>query len=114
MLITAFGVASVRREWLNVDTPTARVRRGPHAFKSAILPAAAPAVMTRIGSRRHRLAGDRGGRDARRRHPIGYFVWNEWNNSVANIVTAIPLIGLVGLVLDEGLARLTRLVTYPQ
>jgi nitrate/nitrite transport system permease protein len=46
---------------------------------------------------------------------IGYFVWNEWNNlSIANIVTAILLIGLVGLLLDQGLARLTRLVTYPE
>jgi nitrate/nitrite transport system permease protein len=46
---------------------------------------------------------------------IGYFVWNEWNNlSIANIVTAILLIGLVGLLLDQGLARLTKLVTYPE
>jgi nitrate/nitrite transport system permease protein len=46
---------------------------------------------------------------------IGYFVWNEWNNlSIANIVTAILLIGVVGLLLDQGLARLTKLVTYPE
>jgi nitrate/nitrite transport system permease protein len=29
-------------------------------------------------------------------------------------VTAILLIGLVGLALDQALARLTRLVTYPE
>ena len=46
---------------------------------------------------------------------IGYFVWNEWNNlSIANIVTAILLIGLVGLLLDQGLAWLAKLVTYPE
>jgi nitrate/nitrite transport system permease protein len=42
-------------------------------------------------------------------------VWNEWNNlSIANIVTAILLIGLVGLLLDQGLAYLAKLVTYPE
>ena len=46
---------------------------------------------------------------------IGYFVWNEWNNlSIANIVIAILLIGVVGLLLDQGLARLAKLVTYPE
>jgi nitrate/nitrite transport system permease protein len=44
---------------------------------------------------------------------IGYFVWNEWNNlSITNILTAILLIGLVGMLLDLGVARLQRLVTY--
>ena len=37
---------------------------------------------------------------------IGYFVWNEWNNlSITNVITAILLIGLVGMVLDQMLAR---------
>ena len=46
---------------------------------------------------------------------IGYFVWNEWNNlSIANIVTAILLIGVVGLLLDQMLASLAKLVTYPE
>ena len=85
------------------------------AFK-VILPAAAPTIMT--GMRisvgiawlvivaAEMLVGGTG---------IGYFVWNEWNNlSIANIVTAILLIGLVGLLLDQGLARLTKLVTYPE
>ena len=48
-------------------------------------------------------------------NPNSYFVWNEWNNlSIANIVTAILLIGLVGLLLDQGLAYLAKLVTYPE
>jgi nitrate/nitrite transport system permease protein len=85
------------------------------AFK-VILPAAAPTIMTgmriSIGIAwlvivaAEMLVGGTG---------IGYFVWNEWNNlSIANIVTAILLIGLVGLLLDQGLARLTKLVTYPE
>ena len=115
MLInTAFGVASVRREWLNVAR-TLEVGPFRTAFK-VILPAAAPTIMTgmriSIGIAwlvivaAEMLVGGTG---------IGYFVWNEWNNlSIANIVTAILLIGLVGLLLDQALARLTRLVTYPE
>jgi nitrate/nitrite transport system permease protein len=115
MLInTAFGVASVRREWLNVAR-TLEVGPFRTAFK-VILPAAAPTIMTgmriSIGIAwlvivaAEMLVGGTG---------IGYFVWNEWNNlSIANIVTAILLIGVVGLLLDQGLARLTRLVTYPE
>jgi len=115
MLInTAFGVASVRKEWLNVAR-TLEVGPFRTAFK-VILPAAAPTIMT--GMRisvgiawlvivaAEMLVGGTG---------IGYFVWNEWNNlSIANIVTAILLIGLVGLALDQGLARITKLVTYPE
>jgi nitrate/nitrite transport system permease protein len=115
MLInTAFGVAGVRREWLNVAR-TLEVGPFRTAFK-VILPAAAPTIMT--GMRisvgiawlvivaAEMLVGGTG---------IGYFVWNEWNNlSIANIVTAILLIGVVGLLLDQILARLATLVTYPE
>jgi nitrate/nitrite transport system permease protein len=46
---------------------------------------------------------------------IGYFVWNEWNNlSIVNVITAILLIGLVGMVLDQILARVAKLVTFPE
>ncbi|MBM3644060.1 MAG: nitrate ABC transporter permease [Alphaproteobacteria bacterium] len=115
MLInTAFGVASVRREWLNVAR-TLEVGPFRKAFR-VILPAAAPTIMTgmriSIGIAwlvivaAEMLVGGTG---------IGYFVWNEWNNlSIANIVSAILLIGLVGLVLDQMLARIARLVTYPE
>lgn len=115
MLInTAFGVASVRREWLNVAR-TLEVGPLRTAFR-VILPAAAPTIMTgmriSIGIAwlvivaAEMLVGGTG---------IGYFVWNEWNNlSIANIVTAILLIGVVGLLLDQGLARLAKLVTYPE
>ena len=115
MLInTAFGVASVRKEWLNVAR-TLEVGPLRTAFK-VILPAAAPTIMTgmriSIGIAwlvivaAEMLVGGTG---------IGYFVWNEWNNlSIANIVTAILLIGVVGLLLDQMLASLAKLVTYPE
>jgi nitrate/nitrite transport system permease protein len=46
---------------------------------------------------------------------IGYFVWNEWNNlSITNVIIAILLIGLVGMLLDQILARVTRAVTFPE
>ena len=115
MLInTAFGVASVRREWLNVAR-TLEVGPLRTAFK-VILPAAAPTIMTgmriSIGIAwlvivaAEMLVGGTG---------IGYFVWNEWNNlSIANIITGILAIGVVGMLLDLGLAKLTKLVTFPE
>ena len=113
MLInTAFGVSSVRRDWLNVAR-TLEVSRLRTAFL-VILPAAAPTIMTgmriSIGIAwlvivaAEMLVGGTG---------IGYFVWNEWNNlSITNIFTAILVIGLVGMLLDTALARLARLVSY--
>jgi nitrate/nitrite transport system permease protein len=115
MLInTAFGVASVRREWLNV-AKTLEVGPLRKAFR-VILPAAAPTIMTgmriSIGIAwlvivaAEMLVGGTG---------IGYFVWNEWNNlSIANIISGILAIGLVGMVLDQLLARMTKLVTFPE
>ena len=113
MLInTAFGVASVRREWLNV----AKTLEMP-AWRTAwrvILPAAAPTILTgmriSIGIAwlvivaAEMLVGGTG---------IGYFVWNEWNNlSIANVITAILFIGLVGMALDQLMACLQRFVSY--
>jgi nitrate/nitrite transport system permease protein len=115
MLInTAFGVAAVRKEWLNVAR-TLEVSTIRRAF-TIILPAAAPTILTgmriSIGIAwlvivaAEMLVGGTG---------IGYFVWNEWNNlSITNVIIAILLIGLVGMVLDQVLARLTRLVTFPE
>ena len=106
MLInTAFGVAAVRKEWLNVAR-TLEVGTFRRAF-TIILPAAAPTILTgmriSIGIAwlvivaAEMLVGGTG---------IGYFVWNEWNNlSITNVITAILLIGVVGMVLDQMLAR---------
>jgi len=111
---TAFGVANVRRDWLNVAR-TLEVSQLRTAFK-VILPAAAPTIMTgmriSIGIAwlvivaAEMLVGGTG---------IGYFVWNEWNNlSIANIISAILFIGLIGMLLDAILARLARAVAYKE
>ena len=113
MLInTAFGVSSVKREWLNVAS-TLEVKPLRKALK-VILPAAAPTILTgmRISISiawlvivaAEMLVGGTG---------IGYFVWNEWNNlSLTNVIFAILVIGVVGMLLDMMFARLQRLVTY--
>ena len=113
MLInTAFGVASVRREWLNV-AKTLEVSPVRKAFE-VILPAAAPTILTgmRISMgiawlvivAAEMLVGGTG---------IGYFVWNEWNNlSLPNVIFAILVIGVVGMLLDLMFAKLQKAVTY--
>lgn len=112
LLNTAHGVASVKRDWLNVAR-TLEVRPLRTAFR-VILPAAAPTILTgmRISMgiawlvivAAEMLVGGTG---------IGYFVWNEWNNlSLENVIFAILVIGVVGMVLDFVFARLQRAVTY--
>jgi len=113
MLInTAFGVASVRRDWLNVAR-TLEVSPLRKAFE-VILPAAAPTILTgmRISMgiawlvivAAEMLVGGTG---------IGYFVWNEWNNlSLTNVIFAILVIGVVGMLLDLMFARAQKAVTY--
>ncbi len=114
LINTAFGVASVRREWLNVAR-TLEVGTLRRAF-TIILPAAAPTILTgmriSIGIAwlvivaAEMLVGGTG---------IGYFVWNEWNNlSISSIITAIIVIGVVGMMLDQMLALVARLVTFPE
>lgn len=111
---TAFAVASVRKEWLNVAR-TLEVGTFRKIFR-VILPAAAPTILTgmRISVSiawlvivaAEMLVGGTG---------IGYFVWNEWNNlSIANVINAILFIGVIGMLLDQLLGFLTRLVTYPE
>lgn len=112
LLNTAFGVSSVKREWLNVAS-TLEVKPLRRAFR-VILPAAAPTILTgmRISMSiawlvivaAEMLVGGTG---------IGYFVWNEWNNlSLTNVIFAILLIGVVGMLLDQAFAALQRKVTY--
>ena len=113
MLInTAFGVAGVRRDWINVAR-TLEVTPLRKAFQ-VILPAAAPTILTgmRISMgiawlvivAAEMLVGGTG---------IGYFVWNEWNNlALPNVIFAIAMIGIVGMLLDMIFGRLQKLVTY--
>jgi nitrate/nitrite transport system permease protein len=109
---TAFGVAGVRREWLDV-AHTLELSQHRLAME-VILPAAAPTILTgmRISMgiawlvivAAEMLVGGTG---------IGYFVWNEWNNlSLTNVIFAILVIGVVGMTLDLLFARLQRVVTY--
>lgn len=113
MLInTAFGVANVRREWLNVarTLEVGPIRRA----LEVILPAAAPTILTgmRISMgiawlvivAAEMLVGGTG---------IGYFVWNEWNNlALTNVIFAIVVIGVVGMALDALFAQAQKAVTY--
>ncbi|MDO5640255.1 MAG: nitrate ABC transporter permease [Neisseria sp.] len=112
LMNTAFGVANVRKDWLNVAA-TLEVKPLRKAFK-IILPAAAPAILTgmRISMgiawlvivAAEMLVGGTG---------IGYFVWNQWNNlSLGNVVFAVLLIGVVGMLLDMSFGWLQKKVTY--
>ena len=111
---TAFGVANTRKEWLNVAR-TLEISPLKRAF-TVILPAAAPTIVTgmriSIGIAwlvivaAEMLVGGTG---------IGYFVWNEWNNlSIVNVIVAILMIGVIGMILDQILAGAARLVTFPE
>ena len=114
LLNTAFGVGAVRREWLNVAR-TLEAGTWKTAFR-VILPAAAPTILTgmriSIGIAwlvivaAEMLVGGTG---------IGYWVWNQWNNlSLADIVIAILLIGVVGLLLDRGLGAVAKVVAWQE
>lgn len=114
LLNTAFGVATVRKEWLNVAR-TLEAGRWKTAMR-VILPAAAPTILTgmriSIGIAwlvivaAEMLVGGTG---------IGYWVWNQWNNlSIADIVIAILMIGLVGLALDRLLGFIAQAVAWQE
>ncbi len=115
MLInTAFGVAGVRQDWVNV----ARTHE-LGSFRTAltvILPAAAPTIITgmriSIGIAwlvivaAEMLVGGTG---------IGYYVWNEWNNlDLTSVIFSILVIGVVGMALDAAFGMLQRAVAYAE
>lgn len=115
MLInTAFGVASVRKDWVNV----ARTHElsALRTATTVILPAAAPTILTgmriSIGIAwlvivaAEMLVGGTG---------IGYYVWNEWNNlDLTSVIFSILMIGIIGMLLDLALSAATRLVEYEE
>jgi nitrate/nitrite transport system permease protein len=115
MLInTAFGVASVRQDWINVAR-THELSPIRTAF-TVILPAAAPTILTgmriSIGIAwlvivaAEMLVGGTG---------IGYYVWNEWNNlDLTSVIFSILMIGVVGMILDMVFSGATRLVEYKE
>ena len=113
MLInTAFGVASVRKDWVNVAR-THELSPIKTAFL-VILPAAAPTILTgmriSIGIAwlvivaAEMLVGGTG---------IGYYVWNEWNNlDLTSVIFSILMIGLVGMALDAVFDFAQRAVAF--
>jgi nitrate/nitrite transport system permease protein len=112
LMNTAFGVAAVRKEWINV-AKTLEVSQLRKAFL-VILPAAAPTIVTgmRISMgiawlvivAAEMLVGGTG---------IGYFVWSQWNNlSLSNVIFAILMIGVVGMILDMFFVQIQKAVTY--
>ncbi len=111
---TAFGVASIKRDYLNVAAILQL--SWPRRLLTVILPAAAPAIVAglriSVGSAwvaivaAEMLIGGTG---------IGYFVWNEWNNlALTSVIFAIIAIGVIGVLLDAGLGRLSRRLSYQE
>ncbi|HSG03162.1 MAG TPA: nitrate ABC transporter permease [Marinobacterium sp.] len=115
MLInTAFGVAGVRKDWINV-AKTHELGIWKTAWM-VILPAAAPTILTgmriSIGIAwlvivaAEMLVGGTG---------IGYYVWNEWNNlDLTSVIFSILMIGVVGMLLDAAFGLLQKRVTYQE
>ncbi len=108
---TAFGVANVDPSYLDV-AKTLGASRWRTIFK-VIVPAALPNIISglRISMgiswlvivAAEMLLGT----------GLGYFIWNEWNNLyIPNILVAIFIIGLVGIVLDQIFAYLEKLVSF--
>src|SRR6266852_812447 len=86
---TAFGVATIKRDYLNV----AAILQLSWWRRVAIVAA-------------EMLIGGTG---------IGYFVWNEWNNlALTSVIFAILAIGLIGVLLDAVLGRLSRRLAYTE
>lgn len=114
LLNTAFGVANVREDWINVAR-THELSSLRTAF-TVILPAAAPTILTgmriSIGIAwlvivaAEMLVGGTG---------IGYYVWNEWNNlDLTSVIFSILMIGVVGMLLDLMFTAATKLVQYEE
>jgi nitrate/nitrite transport system permease protein len=114
LLNTAFGVANVRNDWVNVAR-THELGNLRTAFM-VILPAAAPTILTgmriSIGIAwlvivaAEMLVGGTG---------IGYYVWNEWNNlDLTSVIFSIMVIGVVGMLLDRFFARVQSAVEYQE
>jgi nitrate/nitrite transport system permease protein len=113
MLInTAVGAASVRQDWVNVS----RVLGLPWHTKvlRIVFPASVPLILTgmriSIGIAwfvivaAEMVVGQNG---------IGYFIWNEWNNlQISSMIVAIVLIGIVGLALDQALAKIASALSF--
>jgi nitrate/nitrite transport system permease protein len=105
---TAEGVKRIPADYLNV----ARVLQLSEwtVMRRILFPAVLPAVLTGVRLSigiawlvivaAEMLTGGVG---------IGFWIWNEWNNlNVENILIAIVIIGVVGLLLEQGLMLIAR------
>ncbi len=112
LINTKFGISHVDPAYLDVAR-TLGASRWRTLFK-VILPAAAPHIVSglRISISiawlvivaAEILVGGTG---------LGYFVWNEWNNlQITSIITAILVIGFVGLLLDRLFGLLQNWVAF--
>jgi nitrate/nitrite transport system permease protein len=113
LINTKFGVSNVDPAYLNVSRTLGASRW--RTITKVILPAAAPNIVSGlrislgiawlvIVAAEILLSGG-----------IGYFVWNEWNNlKITSIITAILVVGLVGLLMDYLFGLLQHKVSFGQ
>lgn len=112
LMNTAFGVSSIPQDFKNVGTAFG-FSRWKYVTK-VLIPYALPHIITglrlSIGIAwmvivaGEMLSGGIG---------IGFFVWDSWNGlSLEKILSAILIIGIVGLLLDKLFSGLQQLVAY--
>lgn len=112
LINTAFGVGSLPDDHRNVARAFA-FSRGRY-LRRILIPFALPHILTGLRLSLgiawvvivagEMLSGGIG---------IGYFVWDSWNAlSLERVMSAILLIGLIGLLLDRGFDFIARKVSY--
>ena len=112
VLNTAAGVQRIPQDYMNV----ARVLNLSEfkVFSKILFPAVLPYVLTGVRLSigvawlvivaAEMLTGGVG---------IGFWVWDEWNNlNVAHIIIAIFVVGIVGLLLEQGLMLIAKRFSY--
>ncbi len=112
ILNTAAGVSRVPQDYLNV----ARVLNLSEwkIFTRILFPSVLPHLMTGIRLSigvawlvivaAEMLTGGTG---------LGFWVWDEWNNlNVAHILIAIFIVGIIGLLLEQGLMLIAKRLNY--
>lgn len=112
VLNTAAGVQRIPQDYMNV----ARVLNLSElkVFTRILFPAVLPHVLTGVRLSigvawlvivaAEMLTGGVG---------IGFWVWDEWNNlNVAHIIIAIFIVGIVGLLLEQGLMLIAKRFSY--
>ena len=112
LINTMFGISSLPKDYKNV----ARVFRFSKwkYLTKVLLPYSLPHILTGLRLSlgiawmvivaAEMLAGGTG---------IGFFVWDSWNAlSLTHVISAIIIIGVIGLIMDRGLEWLIRKVSF--